>query len=543
MKKIVALLATGTMAVSLYTGAALTQPVGTSFAATLTAESFKDLQNADPALKAKVDAMLAANIFEGVSSDTFGIDQNMTRAQFAKVAVLLYKLPLDTSVTASGFSDVRAEDPANGWAIPYVEAARKAGLIDGVTDTTFAPGEQVTAGQLDAILLRGLGKSVNTTGAVWYADAVKQAGELGFHPAGKAGDAAANRADLVNSSYTVKQLVDKPVTPPVAAPISVVSAQPASDNLKVQVTFDAAVDTAKATLSLNKGTAAVSVQTQWSADKKTATLTAGSALTAGDYTVTLGGLEASQISKATASFTLVPPPVTSGAVTIGKLIYSIPHAYEIANVVDSGITEAATGTNGLDTRTNAEDPAVSKLAKEIKIKVTSEGEEVAVPGIILSIGSTDPSIVKTGVSADHRGYILGLKAGTATLTLVFQTVNGDTSMLQTTVTVKDTHLAAASVKRENTSYQHTLSGSTQFDAYEAMGLTITDNYGTKYEKGEIKKYNFALGTLFTVTAVEGGGSVSVSQDGTVTLTGTVTSFELNAILFNGERATTYVTVN
>jgi hypothetical protein len=49
--------------------------------------------------------------------------------------------------------------------------------------------------------------------------------------------------------------------------------------------------------------------------------------------------------------------------------------------------------------------------------------------------------------------------------------------------------------------------------------------------------------MFTVTAVEGGGSVSASQDGTVTITGTVTSFELNAILFNGERATTYVTVN
>lgn len=541
MKKIVALLATGTMAVSLYTGAALTQPVGTSFAAALTAESFKDLQNADPALKAKVDAMLAANIFEGVSSDTFGIDQNMTRAQFAKVAVLLYKLPLDTSVQASGFSDVRAEDPANGWAIPYIEAARKAGLIDGVTDTTFAPGEQVTAGQLDAILLRGLGKSVSTAGAEWYADAVKQAGELGFHPAGKSGDAAANRADLVTSSYTVKQLVDKPVTPPAAAPVSVVSAQPSGDNLKVQVTFDAAVDTAKATLALHKGTDTVSVEAQWSADKKTATLTAASALTAGDYTVTLGGLEASQIKKATAAFT-IQPSVSFGSVTVGNLIYSIPQAYELANVVDSGVTEAATGSNGLETRANAEDPTVSKLAKEIKIMLTSGGDEVATPGIIQSIVSADSSIVKTGVSADHRGYALGLKTGTTTLTLTFQAVNGDTKVIQTSVTVKGDRVAAATVKAEDSSYQHKLSDSTHFDAFEAMGLTVTDNYGTKYEKGEIKKYNFALGTMFTVTSVE-GGSVSVSQDGTVTLTGAVTAFELNAILFNGERATTYVTVN
>jgi hypothetical protein len=542
MKKIVALLATGTMAVSLYTGAALTQPVGTSFAATLTAESFKDLQNADPALKAKVDAMLAANIFEGVSSDTFGIDQNMTRAQFAKVAVLLYKLPLDTSVTASGFSDVRAEDPANGWAIPYVEAARKAGLIDGVTDTTFAPGEQVTAGQLDAILLRGLGKSVNTTGAVWYADAVKQAGELGFHPAGKAGDAAANRADLVNSSYTVKQLVDKPVTPPVAAPVSVVSAQPASDNLKVQVTFDAAVDTAKATLSLNKGTAAVSVETQWSSDKKTATLTAGSALTAGDYTVTLGGLEASQIKKATATFK-IDVPATSGSVSAGGYTYNLSQMYELANVIDSGLTEAATGSSGLDTKANAENPTVSKFAKEIKIKVTnSGGEEVAAPGLVQSITSSDVSVVRTGVSTDSRGYVLGVKPGTATVTVLFKAVNGDTKMIQTTVTVKGDHVASQAIKAEKTSYEHNLANSTQFDAYEAMDLVVTDNYSIKYEKGEAKKYNFALGTLFIVSDIE-GGSVTVGQDGTVSMSGSVTSFELSAVLPNGERATTYVTVN
>lgn len=544
MKKITALLVTGTMALSLYTSAALVQPVGTSFAATLTAESFKDLQNADLALKAKIDAMLAAHIFEGVSGDTFGIDQNMTRAQFAKVAVLLFKLPLDTSVKATSFSDVRAEDPANGWAIPYIEAARKAGLIDGVTDTTFAPGEQVTSGQLDAILLRGLGKSVDTTGAVWYADAVKQAGGLGFHPAGKAGDAAANRADLVNSSHTVKQLVDKPVTPPAAAPVSVISAQPAGDNQKVQVTLDAAVDTAKATLTLHKGTAAVTAAVEWSADKKTATLTSGTALAAGDYTVTLGGLEASSIKKATASFKIeASAPVSSGSVTIGNLTYSIPQTYEIANVVENGVTKAATGSSGLETQANAENPTVSKFAKEIKIKLTSGGDEVATPGIIQSVVSSDPSIVKTGVSADHRGYALGLKTGTATLTLTFQAVNGDTRLIQTTVTVKGDRVAAAAAKVENKTYQHKLADSSQFDAYAVMGLTITDNYGNKYEKGEIRKYNFALGVMFTVSSVVGGGSVSVGQDGIVSLSGTVTSFELNAVLFTGERVTTYVSVN
>lgn len=542
MKKIVAMIATGTMALSLYTSAALVQPIGTSFAASLTSDSFKDLQNADASTKAKVDAMLAAGIFEGVSNDTFGIHENMTRAQFAKVAVLVFDLPADSALSVSGFADVRADDPANGWAIPYIEAAKKAGLIDGMTDTTFAPGEQVTAGQLDAILLRGLGKSVDTTGAVWYADAVKQAGALGFHPAGKTGDAAADRADLVNSSYAVKQIVDKPVSPPAAVPVSVVSAQSSSDNLKVQVTFDAAVDTAKATLALHKGTQAVETATTWSGDKKSATLTAAAALTAGDYTVTLGGLGATDVKQPTASFKIAAPALP-GSVTIGSLTYSIPQAYEVANVVDSGVTEAATGSNGLETRANVENPTVSKFAKEIKIDVTSGGEGVATPGIIQNITSSDPSIASVGVSANNHGYVLGNKTGTATLTIIFKAVNGDTKLIQTTVTVKGDHVTAKAIKADNTTYQHNLAGSSQFDAFEVMGLVITDNYGIEYEKGEAKKYNFALAALYTVSDIEGGGSVTVAQDGTVSISGSVTSFELGAVLPNGERATTYVSVN
>jgi hypothetical protein len=35
----------------------------------------------------------------------------------------------------------------------------------------------------------------------------------------------------------------------------------------------------------------------------------------------------------------------------------------------------------------------------------------------------------------------------------------------------------------------------QFNAYDKMELKITDNYGIEYNTDEVRRYNFALGTL------------------------------------------------
>ncbi|UJF32984.1 S-layer homology domain-containing protein [Paenibacillus hexagrammi] len=547
MKKTLSLLAASTMAFSFFATSALVGPQGTASAAEAavkTSASFTDLQDIDAGLKAKIDAMLEAKIFEGVSEDSFGIHENMTRAQFAKVATLIFGIEVDHTVKVSSFADVHADDPANGWAIPYIEAAKKAGLIDGITDTTFAPGDQVTTGQLDTILLKGLGKKVSMTESPWYADAVKQATGLGIHPAGKAGDTAADRSDLVTSSYATNEQI-KPTTPETPAaeqtPVSVKSAQASSDNKKITVTLDGEVDTTKATLALTKGTASVQTTVAWASDKKSATLTADSALDAGDYTVTLGGLDASQVKTAAASFTVA---ASSTSTSTGSTTYTTK-TYELANVLDSGLTDAATGLNGLETQVNAENPTVSKFAKEIEINVTSGGDAVAVPGLVETITSTDPSVVAVGVTADHHGYAIGKKAGTATLNILFKAINGDIKTMQANVTVKSDSVAGKTMEVGNTSYE---ASSSTFNAYEAMDLKIVDNYGIEYEKDEIQKYNFALATLFITNHVEGDkdagatGTVEVAQDGTVTITGNVTSFELTSVLPSGAEATTYVTV-
>ncbi|MBP1964789.1 S-layer homology domain-containing protein [Paenibacillus aceris] len=531
MKKLT-MIATAAMAFSLFTSAALTHPAS---AAGKTSTDFTDLSGIDASLKAKIDAMLAANIFEGVSEDTFGITENMTRAQFAKVATLIYDIPVDSTVKVSSFTDVHADDAANGWAIPYIEAAKKAGLIDGVTDTTFVPGDSVTAGQLDTLLLKGLGKKVSVTGSPWYSDAVKQATELGIHPAGKSGDQLANRADLVQSSYTAQQAFDNQTL------ISVTKVQASSDNKQVQVSLNKKVDTAKATLTLKNGTTTVPATTSWSTDGLTATLTIDAALAAGDYTVTLGGLDASTIQTATGSFSVAA--TNTGNVTI-------PGNYTLPAVIDSGITSSATGSI---TKAIAEDPTKSKLAKEIEIKVTAaNGDVVATPGIVQSVFSSNSGVAKVGVSSDHRAYVIGNKAGTADVTVTVQIGSGEAKQLHVTVTVTNDAVITKEIKAKETSITQKMSvvGSTyeaDFNAYTEMDLLLTDASGIEYKETDIGDYNFALGTVFSINHIEGDpasqvGTVTVDEDGQVHAVGNVTSFELTAVAPSGQKATSYVTL-
>ncbi|MDQ0871912.1 hypothetical protein QFZ77_000571 [Paenibacillus sp. V4I3] len=531
------MIATAAMAFSLFTSAALSLPAS---AAAKTSADFTDLAGSDAALKAKIDAMIAAGIFEGVSDNTFGITQNMTRAQFAKVATLIYNITVDPAVKVSSFSDVNANDAANGWAIPYIEAAKKAGLIDGVTDTTFVPGDSVTTAQLDTVLLKGLGKKISMTGSPWYADAVKQATELGIHPISKSGDQPANRADLVLSSYTAQQVFGDQTR------ISITKTQASSsDNKKVQVTFNKKVDVSKATLTLKNGSTVVPTTTEWASDGQSVTLTATLALAAGDYTVTLGGLDASTVQTTTGSFSVTAP-------SAGNI--SINGTYTLASVLDSGLTDAATGSNGLVNKITAEDPTLSKLAKEIEIKVTSaSGDPIAIPGVVQSVHSSDSSIAKVGLTSDHHAYVLGNKPGTADISVLVQIGNGEAKQLHVTVTVKNDAITAKEIKAGQTSIDKTVmtvtGGVYSFNAYSAMDLTITDNYGITYKTADIKGYNFALGTLFITNDIKGNaavgavGTVSIDPDGTVRVTGNVTSFELTAVTSTGEKVTSYVTLN
>jgi len=152
------------MGLALGLTSAVSMGVGVSSAAKTSAD-FTDLQDLDAATKAKFDAMISGGFFDGVSDNSFGLQEEMNRAQFAKVAALVMGLRVDNNLKTSSFKDVKTDDPGYGFALPFIEALKTAGITEGSGDGTFNPAGKVTKEQLAAFLVRVLGKQedVKTT--------------------------------------------------------------------------------------------------------------------------------------------------------------------------------------------------------------------------------------------------------------------------------------------------------------------------------------------------------------------------------------------
>ncbi|TCB50290.1 filamentous hemagglutinin N-terminal domain-containing protein [Acinetobacter terrestris] len=117
-----------------------------------TSADFSELKDLDAATKAKFDALIAAGFLDG-SGGSLGANGEMNRAQFAKVAALIWGLEDRNSSNPSGFQDV----PTDGYALPYIEAIKKAGLIDG--NGAFSPSGNITTEQLATLLVKKLSDS------------------------------------------------------------------------------------------------------------------------------------------------------------------------------------------------------------------------------------------------------------------------------------------------------------------------------------------------------------------------------------------------
>ncbi|WP_248758946.1 S-layer homology domain-containing protein, partial [Paenibacillus sp. ATY16] len=212
-----------------------------SFANSKTSADFTDLKDLDAATKAKFDAMISAGIFDGVSDTTFGLKEEMNRAQFAKVASLIMGLKTDESLKTSSFKDVKADDAANGYALPYIEALKSAGVTEGYGAGVYDPAGKVTKEQLATFLVRVLGKNddaktktgSDTTVSDWAQGYVALALELKVLSNGAdgkfGGQANATRDLLLTGAYEAKQQYVPPATPtPTPTPTPVYTSPPVS---------------------------------------------------------------------------------------------------------------------------------------------------------------------------------------------------------------------------------------------------------------------------------------------------------------------------
>ena len=99
---------------------------------------------------ADIETLAGRGIVGGFPDGTFRPNAPVTRAQFIKMLDLTLGLAPGTG--ASPFTDV----PSSAWYAPYVAAAVKAGIVSGLSPTTFGPNETLTREQMAVLLARAL---------------------------------------------------------------------------------------------------------------------------------------------------------------------------------------------------------------------------------------------------------------------------------------------------------------------------------------------------------------------------------------------------
>lgn len=116
---------------------------------------FEDLDGAIWALEA-IEYLVGKKVLVGVNEKEFEPNRSITREEFVKVAALAF------GYTAEEEDDVAFSDvPKDAWYKPFVVAASKNGILNGVGDNKFGTGQTITRQDMAVILYR-IEKDKNT---------------------------------------------------------------------------------------------------------------------------------------------------------------------------------------------------------------------------------------------------------------------------------------------------------------------------------------------------------------------------------------------
>lgn len=123
--------------------------------------------------------LVAMGILTGYEDGSLKLENNITRAEFATLAVRLLNRDGEVANYKKDtiFSDVKKES----WASGYINIAVEEGLITGYEDETFRPQQSITYAEILAILVRALGYDDKIdTNEPWPTNYTKKATELGI---------------------------------------------------------------------------------------------------------------------------------------------------------------------------------------------------------------------------------------------------------------------------------------------------------------------------------------------------------------------------
>ncbi|MEW9702955.1 hypothetical protein ABRS97_27805, partial [Paenibacillus sp. SI92] len=230
------------------------------------------------------------------------------------------------------------------------------------------------------------------------------------------------------------------------------------------------------------------------------------------------------------------------------LTYAVDAVGNLFNTLDSGIVsdadqKYATAADKVITKEDQTSAAKSLMAKEITITAkNAAGDSVELPGQITQVTSSNQSVAKVqlGTGADAgKAFVIGNKAGTATLNVSFKTIKGEVKQATVAVTVKADAIDVSQITAEDSA---TINNGDR--PFVAADIKVTDNYGITYEKEEVAQYNHILGLTFSASHVK-NGTVEINQYGEITATPSGTAnvtFDLTTTAANGKSVVTAITV-
>ena len=114
--------------------------------------------------KASIETLSKKGIVKGFEDGNFQPNKNVTRAEFAKMAVDAGNL--FNRNAQSAFSDV----PGDHWSYPYVSSAYQNGLVSGISEDVFGKDQLITREDMAVILYRMISGENAEKGTFTFAD-------------------------------------------------------------------------------------------------------------------------------------------------------------------------------------------------------------------------------------------------------------------------------------------------------------------------------------------------------------------------------------
>jgi hypothetical protein len=122
-----------------------------------------------------VSALVSAGVVSGYPDGTYKPLDDMNRAEACKILVTALT-PALNQTDISTFSDANTYV----WASQYIGYSVRTGIVNGYSDNTFKPGNEITLSEMITMVVRALGYKDNSLSANWPIGYINKATDLGI---------------------------------------------------------------------------------------------------------------------------------------------------------------------------------------------------------------------------------------------------------------------------------------------------------------------------------------------------------------------------